>query len=280
MQVRTRAAVRRASEVSQNQRHPFAARALQRRHQVRQRAGGEARKVTVADHAALRRFEVRGQLVDEDQRRAAAQQGFPVLLPGRVRRGVEVREGRLIAQLLGNDAPQAVRRIPAPVEGHDLDVLHVAQHAFHRRIGDDLRPHERVRGQQAQRDEVVGLATAHALPQEEHAVARLTRESLEALRQQVLHAVRDDVLLEEGLRVDAAFDQVIDVEGRLTLGVFEDGGAGLQQVFKSESSGLVHHGLLKVTGIKLVREGTSAEGTVQDMRCPLSQASQIVLTGP
>nr|WP_229659272.1 hypothetical protein [Deinococcus wulumuqiensis] len=84
------------------------------------------------------------------------------------------------------------------------------------------------------------LPAPHALLQKEDAIGRLPGETLEALGEQVLHAVCNHVLVEERLRIDTALGKFIDLQRRVALVVFEHGGAGLKKGAKRKGSGLGH----------------------------------------
>ena len=76
----------------------------------------------------------------------------------------------------------------------------------------DLGPQVGMPGQQAEREEVVGLAAAHGLGQLEHALRRLPFQAPEPLGEQGPHAFGDVVLGEEFGRVDAAVHQIAEIE--------------------------------------------------------------------
>ena len=97
----------------------------------------------------------------------------------------------------------------APGEGHHPDRAGLARgvEGLHDRaavLG--------VLGEQAQRQQVVGLAPAHGLGELEDALGGFALEAPEALGQQDAHALGDVVLAEEGLGVDAARDEIREVE--------------------------------------------------------------------
>ena len=74
-----------------------------------------------------------------------------------------------------------------------------------------------MRCQHAQRDQVVGLATAHRLGELEHRLFGLSFQAAESLGQEGPHAVGDVVFLEEARAIDLALNQVVEVENGIAL---------------------------------------------------------------
>ena len=73
-------------------------------------------------------------------------------------------------------------------------------------------------GQHAQRDQVMGLATAHRLGELEHGLLGLPFQAAEGLGQEGPHAVGDEVFLEETRAVDLPLHQVVEVEDGIAFG--------------------------------------------------------------
>ena len=148
--------------------------------------------------------------------------------PGREARR---RQGRVVvlelialAQLLGDGAPDAERRIAlAPGERHHAHRpqlrLRRVEAAHH--LGAELR----MLGQKAEGKQIVGLAAAHRLREFEDALRRLAFDAPEALRQERAHPLGDVVLGEELGRVDAAGHQVAEVEDGIAKAGVEGAGA-------------------------------------------------------
>ena len=115
----------------------------------------------------------------------------------------------------------------APGEGHHPDRAGLARgvEGLHDRaavLG--------VLGEQAERQQVVGLAAAHGLGELEDALGGLALEAPEALGEQDAHALGDVVLPEEGRRVDAIGDQVRQIEDGVPPRGVEDAVAGFAGV--------------------------------------------------
>ena len=70
----------------------------------------------------------------------------------------------------------------------------------------------RVSGQQAQGQQVVGLAAAHGLLQFKDALIAFALQTPEGMFQKGSHALGDVVLLKEGGRVDAIFNEIRKIE--------------------------------------------------------------------
>lgn len=86
--------------------------------------------------------------------------------------------------------------------------------------------------QQAERQQVMRLAAAHGLLQLEHPLRRFPFQPPEALLEQRLHTIRDVVLREEFLRLDAVADQVRQVKHRVTALGIKDAFARLAKLLK------------------------------------------------
>ena len=87
-------------------------------------------------------------------------------------------------------------------------------------------------GQQAQGQQVVGLAAAHRLAQLKDALRRLTFQASKALFEQGLHAVGDEVLGKERLGADPAGDQIGQVEHRVAALGVKNAGARLAELLQ------------------------------------------------
>ena len=179
--------------------------------EVRQRGGGHRGEVRVADALRGRVDEVGWQLVQHDDERFAPEQVHPRRLARRGEGRVVVVELLLPAELPGDGAPDAERCVAlAPGEGDHADRAEIGI----RRVeaAHDPGPVLGVPGQQAEREEVVGLAAAHGLGQLEHALRRFPFEAPEPLGEQGSHSLRNVVLGEESGRIDAAVDQIAKIE--------------------------------------------------------------------
>ena len=194
--------------------------------EVRQRGGGDRGEVRVADALRGRVDEVGRQLVQHDDQRPAPEEVHPRGLARRGQRRVVVVELLLAAELPGDGAPDAERGVAlAPGEGDHPDRAELGG----RRVEPAHDPGAvlGVLRQQAEREEVVGLAAAHGLGQLEHALRGLPFQPPEPLGEQGLHALRDVVLGEEFGRVDAPVDQVGEVEHGVAAGGVEHAGPGV-----------------------------------------------------
>ena len=148
--------------------------------------------------------------------------------PGAESGRVVVRELLPLAELGGDGAPDTERGVAlAAGEGHHPHRAGLA--------GGVERLHDRaavlgVLGEQAEGEQVVGLAAAHGLGELEDALGGLALQAPEALGQQDAHALGDVVLAEEGLGVDAVRDQVREVEDGVAPRGVEDAVAGFAGV--------------------------------------------------
>ena len=71
-------------------------------------------------------------------------------------------------------------------------------------------------GQQAEPDQQVGLTTAHGLLEMEYRLCRSAGQTRDALADQVLHALGDVRLLEEGGAISLSRNQVIELLDLIT----------------------------------------------------------------
>lgn len=134
--------------------------------------------------------------VDEDERRLALQQLDPIALTRRAEGLIELAEDLGLAELLRDVPPDAVVGPLAAAEGDDLDRaqrLDVVEPAH------DGVAQLRRSGEQAEGEQVVRLAAAHRLAEQEGAVGLRVAavHAGEDLRQECLHARGDEVLREK-----------------------------------------------------------------------------------
>ena len=113
-----------------------------------------------------------------------------------------------LAELLRNFAPEEMRWAVATIEsGH-------ASGVEHRGVGIAaaiLLAQGWVLGQQAEADEQVGFAAAHGLLEMEDGLRRDARQPGNALGDEVLHALRDEGLLEKRRAVALGVDQFVEL---------------------------------------------------------------------
>ena len=182
-----------------------------RNQEIRQRRRGHHRQVGVADALRRRVDEVGRQLIQHDYQRLTLQQVYPGRLSWRGQGRVVVLELLLLAELLRDGAPDAQRRVAlASGEGDHADRPESGGRCIE--ATHDGGSVAGVPREQAEGEQVVGLAAAHGLGQLEHALGGLAFETPESFREQRLHSLGDVILREELGWVDAVVDQVGEVE--------------------------------------------------------------------
>ena len=155
-------------------------------------------------------LEVRRHFIQQDEDGFFADEEFePGFFVGRLRTGgPEFLEHVGLAELLRNFAPEEMRWAVATIEsGH-------ASGVEHRGVGIAaaiLLAQGWVLGQQAEADEQVGFAAAHGLLEMEDGLRRDARQPGNALGDEVLHALRDEGLLEKRRAVALGVDQFVEL---------------------------------------------------------------------
>ena len=193
--------------------------------QVGERRGGDRGQIGVADAPGRRVDEVGRQLVEHDEQGSALQQVDPGALSGSGQRRVVVVEPLPLAELLGDGAPDAERRVA--LAAREGDHAHRPERGVRRvEAAHHLGPILRMPGQQSEGQQVVRLAAAHRLGELEHPLGRLPLQPAEALGEQRAHALGEVVLGKELARIDAPVDQIGQVEHRVAPARIEDAGPG------------------------------------------------------
>ena len=204
--------------------------------QVRQRRGGDDRQVGVTDGFRGGVDEVGRQLVQHDDERFALEQVHPGRLPGGRQWSVVVIELLALAELLGDGAPDAERSVAlAPREGDHADGARGGARRIE--VAHDGGTVFRALCEQAEGEQIVGLAPAHRLGEPEDALGGLALQAAEPFCKQGPHALGDVVLGEERGGVDDAGHEGSQVEHGVPAGGVEGTGPGRAGLFDGQHGG-------------------------------------------
>ncbi len=178
--------------------------------EVGERARGDIGDGPVADLLGIEVVKIRRHFIEQDEDGLVTFEELqPVLLLGRFGTGRPERlELVALAELVGDFAPEEVVGIIAAIEGGDVgdgERIGVADSAavVLAKFG--------MPGEKAEADEQVGLAAAHRLLQVEDGLGGSAGEPGDAFADEVLHALGDVGLLEEGRTVAFVVDQFIEL---------------------------------------------------------------------
>jgi len=110
--------------------------------------------------------------------------------------------------LVGDFAPEEVVRAVAPVERRDVRALESVRVRHAPGI-----PRSQLRGlrEEPESHQQVGLAATHSLLEMKDGLGRRSRESGDALADEVLHALGDVGLLKEGVTIAFSGDQLVEL---------------------------------------------------------------------
>ena len=150
--------------------------------------------------------------------------------PGRLERRVVGGECVFLTELAGDFAPDAVGHVGFTAgKGNDP---HLGQGLGTGEPRKNRCAELRMVGQHSQRNQVMGLATAHRLGELEHGLLGLPFQAAKSLGQEGPHAVGDEVLLEETRAVDLPIHQVVEVQDGIAFGDVENAVARRAEVRK------------------------------------------------
>jgi len=185
-----------------------------------QRADGQVAERGRADRLALGHLEVARHLVEEDQDRVSAKDFGPFIDAGGL--GAVAPEGRHdvgLPELLGDVTPEQGVGVLEAAEDHHLGGAELAAAGDRR---GDLPTQGGVLGDQAERDQAVGLAAAHGLGEVEGAILRAAGQPIEPAPDQQLEAIGEEIAAEELSSVDLAGGQGLDLSDLLDQAVALD----------------------------------------------------------
>lgn len=177
--------------------------------QVRKRAGRDVGDRAVADLLGVQVVEVRRHLIEENKNRLVALEELEPVLLVRCLGTTRPESPKLIAlvELIGDLAPEEVIGVVAAIEcgnGSGFKCRRVSSSAA------VCLAEPCGLSEEAEANEKVSLTAAHGLFEVEHGLCRSAGEAGDALADQVLHALGDVRLFEEGRAIPLGFDQLIE----------------------------------------------------------------------